>query len=1085
MRRPPVGRTLVPMGARLEQAGAVECACGQANPPEARFCLACGEPLGRTPAVAEERKAVSVLFVDLVGFTSLAERLDPEEVGSLLDPYWEHVREELERHSGTVEKFVGDAVVALFGAPTVHEDDPERAVRAGLAIRDWARRSDDVDVRVGIATGEALIRLGARPDAGEVVAVGDVVNTAARLQQAAPVDGVLVDEATCEATRDAIELDASGPVDAKGKARPVRAWLAIGVRDDRVRRDESPFVGRTAELGLLRGLLRRVVDEASPQLVTVVGPPGIGKTRIVRELRRDGVAEWLEGRALPYGDGTTLWALTQVVKRYVGILESDSPERAASKVNDTARRLFEPTEAASVAELLRPLVGLAGSGPFAPDRRVESFTAWRRLFEEISRRRPLVLVFEDLQWADDTLLEFLDHLLEWAAGHPILVLCTGRPELLRRRPTWGSGQPNALTLTLPPLSERETDGLLGELLGGDARDVDPQLREQMGGNPLYVEQFARMLVENGGRELLPRTVEAVIGARIDALPAAEKRVLEDAAVAGSVFWPGAVAAIAELDREEVEALLHGLERSDLVARRHASSVEREPEHAFRHALVCDVAYARIPRAARVEKHRRAAEWLESVARPQDHADTLAHHYVRALESARAGKVPTGELETRARLALRQAAERALAVGGFAAAVRRLRSALELWPEDDPERPRLLLRLGCALWVAEIAGEPELLAASAALEAAGDREGAAEAETMLSRMRWHHGEREQAWAHLEHALRLVEDAPDSPQKAFALGRLARQLMLGGAYAEATTRGREALALAERFGLDELRVDALNSIGSARARAGDEGGIAEVERSVELAVELGSLTAAVAYNNLAAGVDDAGELRRSTELLHEARAVAERFGDRGYLAWSDRLLAHRSYHSGRWDELDAFIAREAASPGGQHYLDGLLHCKHALVLQWRGETEAAAVEAARGEAEARHVGEPQLLLPCLADCAFVHLLAGRREEAERRADEVLAVVAQTHYVPSYVTVELAAVLVAIGRPEELVALLDGLHRTSTWFDAARALADGDPTRAAELYDRIGSAPAADYARMLAREQALMPAAPTPTRALGSRS
>jgi class 3 adenylate cyclase/tetratricopeptide (TPR) repeat protein len=1050
------------MGARLEQAGAVECACGQANPAGARFCLACGEPLGRIPAVAEERKVVSVLFVDLVGFTSRAEQLDPEDVHSLLEPYWEHVRDELERHSGTVEKFVGDAVVALFGAPAAHEDDAERAVRAGLAIRDWARRSADVDVRVGIATGEALVRLGARPDSGEVVAIGDVVNTAARLEQAAPVDGVLVDQATHEATREAIELTPAAAVEAKGKRRPVQAWHAIGVRRDAASsRHESPFVGRATELELLRGILRRVVAEGTPQLVTIVGPPGIGKTRIVRELRRGADAEWLEGRALPYGDGTTLWALAQVVKRYVGILESDSPERAASKVIDTARSLLDASEVDAVAERVRALVGLAGSGPFAPDRRAESFSAWRRLFEEIARRGPLVLLFEDLQWADDTLLEFLDHLLEWASGHPILVLCTGRPELLREHPAWGSGKPNALTLTLPPLTDGETAGLLGTLLGRDAAEVATELRDQTGGNPLYVEQFARMLAEGGEHELLPRTVEAVIGARIDELPAGEKRVLEDAAVAGSIFWPGAVAAIGQLDRVEVEALLHELERSELVVRRHRSTIEAEPEHAFRHGLVCDVAYARIPRAARVEKHRRAAEWLESVARPQDHAETLAHHYVRALEAARAGKLDTAALEQRTRLALRQAAERALAIGGFAAAARYLRSALELWPADDPERPRVLLRLGCALWVAEMAGEPELLAASEALTAAGDREGAAEAETMLSELRWHRGERAQAWAHLEQALRLVEDTPDSPPKAFALARLARQLMLAGAYEEAIRSGRDALALAERFELDELRVSALNSIGSARSRAGDEEGLADVERALEIAVAIGTPAAEVAYNNLASGADDAGDLRRSTELLHEARKVAERTRDRSHLAWSDRELAARAYHEGRWEELDAFVTRLDASQAEGHYLDALVHCKHALMLHWGGEADAAAIQAERGEAEARHVGEPQLLLPCLADCALVHLLGGRREEAAELVDEVVAAAERGGYLPPSASFELAAVLVALDRASDLVALLDGLGRKSTWFDAARALADGDGARAAELYEQIGSRPAADYA------------------------
>ncbi|HSB40139.1 MAG TPA: AAA family ATPase, partial [Gaiellaceae bacterium] len=807
------------------------------------------------------------------------------------------------------------------------------------------------------------------------------------------------------------------------------------------------------------------------QLVTVVGPPGIGKTRLVSELRRSSVvepeAEWLRGRVPPYGDGTALGALAQVVKRFAGILETDGAAQTAEKLTAAVRRLpAAGLEAAS--SHLRALVGLPGAAVISPDRSVESFAAWRALFEAIAATRPLVLVFEDLQWADDALLEFVDYLVDWASGHPILVVCTARPELLRRRPAWGGGTPNAVTLTLPPLSNAETAELLAALLDEDAAHVGVELRDQTAGNPLYAEQFARMIHEYGAGELAPpRTVQAVIGARIDILAPVEKQLLEDASVVGNAFWPGALAAVGGVTREDAELVLHRLEQNDLVLRR-GSSLAGEREYAFRHGLVREVAYARVPRAYRVEKHRRAAEWLAGIGCGCDQAETLAHHYVCALEAARAAAAPTGDLERGARSALRAAGEHALGLGAFAAGERRLAAALELWPHDDPERFRLLLRLGCARVVTSTEGEAELLEARDGLAAAGDGEGAAEAATVLSELRWRRGDRAEAWRLLEYALALVRDAPDSPAKAFVLGRLSRQLMLSAAYEESISAGRQALALAERLGLDELRANTLNSIGSSRARSGDPGGMRDVEQAIAIGVEANSPVAEVAYNNLASLSDEAGDLRRADELLREARALAERFGDRGHLEWSDRELATRCYASGDWDRLVEFAERgPAETDGAPHYLDALVRCSHALVLQSRGETAAALRQASRGEKEARRIAEPQLLLACLADRAFVDLLAGRTEEASAYADEVLETAGRTGYLPSAASFELAAALVELGREDELVELLDALRQHNRWFDAARAYAGGDPANAADLYAEIGSSPAEAWARLRAAE------------------
>ncbi len=395
-----------------------------------------------------ERKVVTVLFADLVGFTARAESLDPEDVDAFLRPYHERLRTELERWGGTVEKFIGDAVVAAFGAPIAREDDPERAVRAALAIRDWAAEQEDVEVRVAVNTGEALVSLDVRPESGEGFLSGDVVNTASRLQGAAPVNGILVGEQTHRATREVIDYRDAQPVVAKGKSEPVPVWEAVEARSrfgvDVRQHGGASLVGRARELSTLVEALERVKAERTPQLVTLVGVPGIGKSRLVWELfgtieRGDELVYWRQGRSLPYGEGVSFWALAEMVKAQAGVLDSDSPEAAGEKLHRTVVDLVGEADAEWVASHLRPLIGIGASSDLAGGRD-EAFAAWRRLFEALAERRPLVLVFEDLHFADDGLLDFVDELIEWTTDVPLLVLCTARPELLDRRPAWGGGK---------------------------------------------------------------------------------------------------------------------------------------------------------------------------------------------------------------------------------------------------------------------------------------------------------------------------------------------------------------------------------------------------------------------------------------------------------------------------------------------------------------------------------------------------------------------------------------------------------------------------------------------------------------------
>ena len=784
----------------------------------------------------QERKVVTCLFCDLVGFASLAESMDPEDVAASLGAYHQHVKGELERFGGTVEKFIGDAVMALFGAPVAHEDDPERAVRAALAVRDWARDAEHLRVRIGITTGEALVTVGSRPEQGEAMASGDVVNSASRLQGLAPENGILVDAATYRASRDRIDYSERQPVSAKGKAAPIEVWEPVEARA-RVGIEAfetgASLVGRQRELDVLLDAFSRARSEDEPQLVTLVGVPGIGKSRLVYEFYKQGVETdpdfiyWRHGRCLPYGEGVTFSAVADVVKAQAGVLETDSAEDAAAKLARAVESAVGD-DSRWVLPHIRPLAGLGGdAAEIAQDRQAEAFAAWRRFFEGLAEERPLVLVFEDLHWGDDGLLDFLDHLVEWATGVPILVLCTARPELLDRRPGWGGGKLNATMLRVPALGDDDAARLVAELIGQAVLPAETQaaLLTRAGGNPLYAEQYARMLAERGSVEdlPLPENVQGLIAARLDLLSAEEKALLQDAAVVGRTFWPAALRAIGA-GGDSIDDALHALERKEFVRRERRSTFGGDVEYVFRHVLVREVGYGQMPRLERAQKHRRAAEWYETLGRPEDHAEMLAHHYSSALEYARAAGLSDEGLVVRARVALRDAGDRAASLGAFDAAARFYGSALELSSDRD-ERAQLLFQQGRAQYRA--VGEGVRAPLEEALEAlhASDSQLAAEAESILAELDFQEGHHDLALQRHQRARRLVANAPPSREKAWVLANFARFLMTA-ADEEAVPVGREALAIAQAVHARDLTSMALNVVGTARASAGDEGGIAEI-------------------------------------------------------------------------------------------------------------------------------------------------------------------------------------------------------------------------------------------------------------------
>jgi class 3 adenylate cyclase/tetratricopeptide (TPR) repeat protein len=1006
-----------------------------------------------------ERKVVTVVFADLVGFTERAEALDPEDVEEILRPYHERLRSELERFGGTVEKFIGDAVMAVFGAPVAREDDPERAVRAALAIRDWALDTGDVEIRIAINTGETIVSLDARPAAGEAMVSGDVVNTAARMQAAAPTNGILVGEQTHRATSHVIEYEPVDGVVAKGKSAPVDVWVArqalsrFGV--DVRQHGGAPLVGRDRELGVLTTALERVMHERSVQLVTLVGVPGIGKSRLVWELfqeldRREDLVYWRQGRSLPYGEGVSFWSLSEMVKAHAGILESDASDAVAAKLSAAVTEVVGEADAEWVLSNLRPLAGLASESDLGGNRRDESFAAWRRFFESLAERRALVQVFEDIHFADDGLLDYIDHVAEWSTGVPLLVVCTARPELLDRRPGWGGGKLNATTLGLSALTDDDAARLVGALLNRRLLPADTQatLLERAGGNPLYAEQFARLYLERGDVDdvALPETVQGLIGARLDALPQAEKELLQDAAVMGKVFWTGALGR----DGEALRKWLHALERKEFVQRERRPSVEGEAEFVFRHLLVRDVAYGQIPRAARAEKHRLVAEWIESLGRPDDHAELVAHHYLAALELARASRRAVDGLAESARVALQSAGDRSLALNAFGAAARYYEQALELTPAEAEFRPALLLQHARAAHFLGRADRDALLEEAVdALLAAADSDLAAEGEVMLAESAWYAGQISLVTQHMERALELVADASPSVSKAYVFSQAARFDMLGARYPSMLEHGRRALEIAEQLGLDEVRAQVLISLGAGRVRSGDPGGTEDAEAGVEIARRIGSSELVRGLTNLSVVAGDLGDLERAFELHEESITVAERMGQQGMRRFARGGRASYLFAFGRWDEaLEAaneFIAEAATEP---HYLESSNLDNRALIAFGRGDTDSALADSARSLELARSAGDPQSLFPSLALRATILLELGDRNGAQAIAEELFVRGDAGQGFPYPPHPQSVVALAALGGSDRVRPLLEHLP-PAPWKEALLAILAYDYETAIDVY------------------------------------
>ncbi len=729
--------------------------CGRESPDDFAFCPACAAPLRSAETAAQIRKTVTVVFCDVTGSTAIGERLDPESLRRVMARYFDAMRAALERHGGTVEKFIGDAVMAVFGVPVVHEDDALRAVRAAgemrtaLATLNKELERDHglaLSARIGVNTGEVVAG-----DTEQTLVTGDAVNVAARLEQAAEPGTVLLGAETMHLVRDAVIADRVAPLQVKGKSEPLAAFRLVEVTPGAPavrRRLDSPMVGRERQLDQIRRVFEAAIADRSCQLFTVLGPPGVGKSRLVEEFLRPlrEHATVLRGRCLPYGDGITFFPVGEVVKEAAGLDDFDPPEEIERKICAVLGDADEPVVCSTLAQLF----GVSDRDT-APE---ESFWAVRRFLEAVAETGPLVVVFDDIHWGAPTFLDLIEHITDWSRGAPILVLCMARPDLLDLRPAWGGGKFNAATISLEPLSDRDCADLIANLLGRSELPEEAQARilEHAEGTPLFVEEMLAMLIDDGrlvrdgdrwlaGDDLsevaVPPTIQALLAARLDRLDTDERAVIQRAAVEGKHFHVGAVQALLDGDRgSDVRGILMGLVRRDLITP-DRSLLPGDDAFRFRHLLIRDAAYEAAPKALRAQLHERFATWLVEAA--GDHVaeqeEIVAYHLERAYRLLE----ELGPLTDEARAMGLQAAERFLACArraseraDDAAAAALYRDAVDLLPAEHPERPRALYDLAHSLLVGFEAPAALAAADEAMVAAAAVRDGSLEWMARLDR-----------------------------------------------------------------------------------------------------------------------------------------------------------------------------------------------------------------------------------------------------------------------------------------------------------------------------------------------------------------
>ena len=1066
-------------------------ACGMALLPDAKFCGECGTQTSaaqapaparvapaagaaaRVSAPVAERRQVSVLFADLVGFTSLVEGNNAEETRELLSRYFDLAREVIGRHGGTIEKFIGDAVMAVWGAPLAREDDAERAVRAGLELVDSLRTlGPSVQARAGVLTGEAAVTLGA---VGQGMVAGDLVNTASRLQSVAAPGTVLVGEATQRAASRAIAFEPVGEQALKGKATPVPAWRALRVVAERGGRNrsetlEAPFVGRDDELRQLKDLFHATSRDSRARLLSVIGPAGIGKTRLAWEFLKylDGLVGtvWFhDGRSPAYGDGISFWALGEMVRRRAGLLETDDEATTRTKVAEAlATHVPDESERRWIEPALLALLGVES----ATTGSEQLFAAWRTFFERMAATAPVVMVFEDFHFADAGLIDFVDHLLEWSRNVPIYVVTLARPELLERRQNWGAGKRNFVSLYLEPLHEAAMHALLAGLVPGLPASAAKAIVARADGIPLYAVETVRMLVAEGRLAIeegvyrpvgdltslaVPETLTALIASRLDGLAPEDRGLVSDAAVLGQSFTLSGLAAVSGVSESQLEPRLRGLVRRELLT---LEADPRSPERgqfAFVQALIREVAYNTLARRDRKTRHLAAARFFESLG-TDELAGGLAGHYLAAHANATEGP-ESDALAAQSRVALKAAADRAIVLGSHDQALAFLRQALTV-ATDPAEQAELLERAGNSASIAAHHADAEKLLRQAVdlHRERGDRVATVRATAALARALLTPTRTDQALAVLEPAAHEFADLDSDPSYVALLGQLARGFMLNEEQARAVAVADRVLVAAERADLVALVADTLITKGVALGSLGrGYEGFAEVEGGLHLAERHGLISTALRGRVNLGVLQMDGDPRAALETSRRGLAEARRLGQRRRSLVFLLNAAEAGIWTGDWDwavpEFDDLLSGDLEPEDRITGLSPLVQ-----IRSWRGEQVDELLDEV--ERLAQETSDPASAF----SAAFVRAIPGfasgdlnDHASAIRRAAALSASNAPTCY-----TLAARASLVVRDRASvasDLVALeATGVHGPAmearfTSMRAGLAALDGRPGDAIPLY------------------------------------
>jgi predicted ATPase/class 3 adenylate cyclase len=1033
--------------------------CGQGNPVRARFCMSCASPLAlEQPAPHAARKTVTVVFCDVVGSTPLADRLDPESVRAVMTRFFRQMRAALERHGGTVEKYIGDAVMAVFGVPLLHEDDAFRAVRAAQAMREeldalnvdlQTRFGVHVRTRMGVNTGEVVVGDAA---AGQALVVGNTVNVAARLEQAAATGEILLGPATYALVRDRVIAEPTAPLELKGKAGSVVAYRLYSVGpgpDELGSRPDPLLVGRDGELEVLGSMFDLAVAERSCVLVTILGPAGIGKSRLAREfvstMKPDALV--LRARCLPYGDGITFGPVADLVKQVSGVVDDDGRSDARSKI-DAA--MAGCSDAALVAERVSDVTGVAD----ATGGLQETFWAIRRFLEWVGRDRPLIVILDDVQWAEPTFLDLVEYLAGWSRDVAMLLLCLARPDLLDNRPTWGVGVANASVLPLGPLDDRESERLVSELLGGphlDERAFD-RIAESAGGNPLFLEEMLRMLDDDGllrreegrwvattdlGDVRIPESIHALLGARLDRLSEEERLVIRSAAVAGKVFWWGAVEElVAEPVRAHVGSALQTLVRKDLI-RPEPSTLAGEDAFRFHHILIQEAAYRGTPKEARAEVHEAFAVWLEGIAgdRFVELEEVIGHHYEQAFRY-RSELAPVAEREralaTRAGLRHAPAGIRSFERRDIPAAADLLRRATQLLPSEHPERRPALLALGEVLAEAGDLGaaqaaleEAELVATEAddaataanaailrlfllemtdpkqtvdvvaeaerliaTLEALRNDLGLARAWRLMGILHWNHARYAAADDALAHAIEHARRAGAKREEADALGRYTGSGVYGPAPVEEIERRcDELLNMSAGTGYEAPALMALAWCRAMQGRFGEARDL--VRRSRAIYEDLGLRLRSTIVAETAGGIEMlAGDALAAEQELRPSLVALAEMGEQGIQSTVAAALAHALIEQGRLGEAEEMVsASELAGAEDDVSTHVLGQSARARILAAQGRHEEAERIARDAVGHAEETDDLNMRGDTLRHLGRVLSEAGERDGAVFAVEQAL--------------------------------------------------------------------------------------------------